>query len=93
MLVSAKTGEGIDALLAAIDARLGAGDEMMTVVIPAREGRLQHWLHENTEVLERSVGEDGATQYLLRIQQAKRERLLAQLRRAGLTVHGTTAGG
>ena len=67
MLVSARTGEGVDALLAAIDARLGAEDDIVTVTVPAHEGRLQNWLHENGEVIERSIDDDGATRYRVRI--------------------------
>ncbi len=40
-------GRGIAALLDAIDARLGVADEVVTLSVPAREGRLMHWLYEN----------------------------------------------
>ncbi|MEI9902264.1 MAG: hypothetical protein WDN31_21710 [Hyphomicrobium sp.] len=52
-LVSAVTGEGIDALLAEIDARLGRGDTILDLVIPAHEGGLINWLYEEAEVLSR----------------------------------------
>jgi GTP-binding protein HflX len=93
VLVSARTGEGIDALLAAIDARLSAGDEIVAIVVPAGEGRLRHWLHENSEIIERTVDEDGATRYRVRIDRLKRERLDGQLRRAGLVVQDAGSGG
>jgi GTP-binding protein HflX len=81
--VSATTGEGIDALLQAIDARLGRGDEILDLVIPAHEGRLVNWLYEETEVLDRQALETGEVRVRLRIAAEKKERLNAQVRRAG----------
>jgi GTP-binding protein HflX len=83
VLVSATTGEGIDALLAAIDARLGHADAVLELVIPAHEGRLLNWLYEEAEVLGRHELETGEVQVSVRIAAEKRDRLEAQLRRAG----------
>ena len=58
MLVSALTGEGIEALRAAIDAHFGAKDEVLTLEIPPGAGRLLSWLHENTEVLAQEAGDE-----------------------------------
>ncbi len=82
-LVSAVTGEGIEALLQAIDARLGRGDEILDLVIPAHEGRLVNWLYEEAEVLDREALETGEVRVRLRIAAEKKERLNAQVRRAG----------
>ncbi|HEY7670154.1 MAG TPA: GTPase HflX [Hyphomicrobium sp.] len=82
-LVSAATGEGIDALLGAIDVRLGRGDEVVDLVIPAHEGRLVNWLYEEAQVLDRQALETGEVRMRLRIAAEKRERLNAQVRRAG----------
>jgi GTP-binding protein HflX len=84
VLISALTGQGIDALLAAIDARLGAGDEVMTLEIPAREGRLLSWLHDNADVLEQETGESGAVTARFRIDPTIRGKLEGLLKRAGL---------
>ena len=84
VLISALTGEGIDALLAAIDARLGAGDEVLTLEIPARDGRLLSWLHDNADVLEQETGESGAVTARFRIDPAIRGKLEGLLKRAGL---------
>jgi len=81
--VSAATGEGIEALLRAIDARLGHGDEVIDLVIPAHEGRLVNWLYEEAEVLDRQALETGEVRMRLRIAAEKKERLNAQVRRAG----------
>ena len=84
VLVSAKTGEGIEGLLAAIETRLGAEDEVVAIVVPAEEGRLRNWLHENAEIIERAEDENGATRYRVRIDRMKRARLASQLVQAGL---------
>jgi GTP-binding protein HflX len=83
VLVSAATGEGIDALLGAIDVRLGRGDEVIDLVIPAHEGRLVNWLYEEAQVLDRQALETGEVRMRLRIAAEKKERLNAQVRRAG----------
>ncbi len=89
VIVSAITGEGFSQLLDAIDLRLSASDEIVDVVVPAAAGALAHWLYENTNVLERAIGEDGATSYRIRIDRTKRGRLDGQLKRAGLESRGT----
>jgi len=83
-LVSAVTGEGIDALRDAIDQRLARNDQILTLQVPSGAGALAHWLHDNTEVLERQSADDGALVYRVRIDAAKRGRLSSQLQRAGL---------
>jgi len=85
-LASAMTGEGIDALLAAIDQRLAPGDEIVTLEIPSQAGALINWLHANTEVLARRTTKRGALIFRLRVEPAKRGRLVGQMRRAGLTL-------
>jgi GTP-binding protein HflX len=83
-LVSAATGEGVDALLAAIDVRLGARDEVLTLEIPGNQGRLLSWLHDNTEVLEQHREESGAVTLRVRIAPAVRGKFQGHLKRAGL---------
>ena len=73
------TGEGIEALLAAIDARLGHADAIVDVLIPAHEGRLLNWLYEESEVLAREELETGEVHAKVRIAAEKKERLDAQL--------------
>ena len=86
-LVSATTGEGIDALFAAIDARLGTGDEVLDLVLPAGEGKLLAWLYDNTDVLARTADDaTGEVRLTLRIATEKKGRLTAQLQRSGLGV-------
>jgi GTP-binding protein HflX len=84
VLLSARTGKGVEALLEAIDRRLGADDEVLSVRIPAGQGRLLSWLHANAEVLEEAAEDTGAVTARVRIAPANRGKLAGQLKRAGL---------
>ena len=84
VLVSAHTSEGVEALLAAIDRRLGAHDEILSVQIPVGHGRLLSWLHAHAEVLAEETEESGAIIARIRIAPANRGKLAGQLKRAGL---------
>jgi GTPase len=84
--VSALTGEGVDDLLQTIDERLGVDDTYLTLLLPPHEGQLLAWLHENAEVLERSVDDHGETRINVRIAAENRGRLLAQLQTRQLRV-------
>jgi GTPase len=84
VLVSARTGEGVPALLTAIDRRLGTYDEVLSVEIPAGHGRLLSWLHAHAQVLEAAAAESGAITARVRIDPANRGKLAGQLKRAGL---------
>ena len=57
--VSAITGEGLPALLRAIDDRISAGMEMADYRIPASDGARLAWLYEHGEVMERRDEEDS----------------------------------
>ncbi|MEQ1576702.1 MAG: GTPase HflX [Hyphomicrobium sp.] len=83
-LVSAITGEGLELLSALIDQRLGISDEILNLVIPAREGRLISWLHENADVLERSSDAEGDVVMRVRVATEKKDRLEAAMKKAGL---------
>jgi GTPase len=84
VLASAHTGEGVVALLAAIDRRLGARDEILSVQVPAGHGRLLSWLHDHADVLSEETEESGAVTARIRIDPANRGKLAGQLKRAGL---------
>jgi GTP-binding protein HflX len=84
VLVAARTGEGVEALLEAVDRRLGAHDEVLSLEIPAGHGRLLSWLHAHAEVLEEAAGETGAITARVRIAPENRGKLAGQLKRAGL---------
>jgi GTP-binding protein HflX len=86
VLMSAATGEGVARLLDAIDARLGAGDEILTLTLPAHEGRVLAWLHENADVLTQEPDGEGSIVVRVRIASEKRMRLMRQLADAGLPI-------
>jgi GTP-binding protein HflX len=88
VLVSALTGEGIEALRAQLDAELGRHDEVFDLEIPADQGRLLSWLHANAEVLEQKTEGSGAVLARIRIEPAAKGKLAGQLKRAGLSLLG-----
>lgn len=57
---SALTGEGVDALLALIDAHVIDKGLPLTVELRAEEGEALAWFYENGQVRGRSVAEDGS---------------------------------
>jgi GTP-binding protein HflX len=58
-LVSAITGEGIDALGAAIEARLAVGRVVIELVLDAADGAGASWLHRHTEVIRKTVDQES----------------------------------
>ncbi len=73
-LVSAVTGEGIDALAAAIEARLAAGRVLVELVLDAADGAGVSWLHRHTEVLHKAVDpQTGRIAMTVRADPAKAE--------------------
>ncbi len=58
MAVSALNGDGLDRLLAAVDARLGEGQQESEHRIDARDGARIAWLHRHAEVLGSEAHED-----------------------------------
>jgi GTPase len=81
VLVSALSGEGLDALFDAIDARLGVNDQVLRVAVEPSAGKLIHWLHEHTDVLDTQSDDDGHITYRIRLALAKRGQFDGQLAR------------
>lgn len=59
--VSAVTGQGVDALVEAVSARLGTDRRQEVVTLGFDQGRERAWLHEQGVVEGESQGEDGFT--------------------------------
>jgi GTP-binding protein HflX len=59
VLASATTGEGLDGLAAAIEARLAASREVIELCLDPADGAGVSWLHRHTEVLKKSFDKDG----------------------------------
>jgi GTP-binding protein HflX len=57
VLVSALTGQGIDALAAAIETRLGADREIIELELDSTDGAGVSWLHRHTEVIRKVMNE------------------------------------
>ena len=57
VLVSAATGQGIDALGAAIEARLSAGRVLIELDLDPADGAGVSWLHRHTEVIRKAADE------------------------------------
>ena len=65
--VSALTGEGIDALLQAIETRLARGRSLIDLDLESADGQGLHWLYEHTEVMARRNDEDGGVRVTVRV--------------------------
>ncbi len=57
--VSAFSGAGISALLAAIDGRLSAGMEMVSYTLDQSDGARLSWLYDHGEVISRNDSDEG----------------------------------
>jgi GTP-binding protein HflX len=75
ILVSAATGEGLDALRGEIERRLNLRRETIEIALKPEEGALSNWIYENCEVVERRPVGEGVTALRIRIPPEKRERL------------------
>jgi GTP-binding protein HflX len=68
VLVSAKTGEGFDALAAAIEARLGKGRVMLDLTLDPADGAGVSWLHRHTEVMHKALAGNGQLAMTVRVE-------------------------
>lgn len=75
--VSARTGEGMDALLQEIARRLFASQRTVRLRIPYTNGSLLSWLHDNATVLEEAYEAD-ATHVTVRLDRARLDRIEAE---------------
>jgi GTP-binding protein HflX len=71
--VSAITGEGLDALKAAIDLRIAQGMEVADYAIPPQDGARMAWLYQHGEVVERH-DDEAAVHMKVRLLPADRAR-------------------
>jgi GTP-binding protein HflX len=76
-LVSAVSGEGIDALLAAIEDRLAATRTTLDLSIDAADGAGISWLHRNAEVLAKKL-HDGRFDMTVRVDETKRDIVISK---------------
>ncbi|MCA0405703.1 MAG: 50S ribosome-binding GTPase, partial [Proteobacteria bacterium] len=86
VLVSALTGQGVEALLEEIERRLAQGRQTLKVVLPPDDGAGLAWLYENAEVLSRKVGRTGKITLLVRVGASEVERFSRRFG-ASITLH------
>jgi GTP-binding protein HflX len=67
VIVSALTGEGADALVSAIETRLGARRIVLDLALDPADGAGVSWLHRHTEVMAKSLREDGRLGMTVRV--------------------------
>ena len=88
VLASATTGEGLDALAAAIEARLAASREVIELCLDPADGAGVSWLHRHTEVLKKSVDKDGRIAMTVRADADKATNLRAKFAMPPVPVRG-----
>jgi GTP-binding protein HflX len=59
VLVSALTGEGLDTLVSAVEARLSKGRQTLSLSLDPADGAGLSWLYRHSEVLSRDMDADG----------------------------------
>jgi len=86
-LVSALTGEGMDALGASIEARLAAGRVLIELVLDASDGAGVSWLHRHTEVIHKAIDEiSGSVAMTVRADPDKANAVRERFANSGLRV-------
>ena len=78
MLASAASGEGIDALIAAIEVHIAQSRVTLTIDLDAAEGAALSWLHRHAEVLDQATTDQGRTAVRIRIDPTKEELVRAK---------------
>src|SRR5436190_15589188 len=78
VLVSALSGEGIDDLVAEIERRLAASRVTLDLVLDAADGAGVSWLHRHTEVMTKTLRDDGGLAITVRADPANAEKARAK---------------
>jgi GTP-binding protein HflX len=87
VLVSALSGEGLDRLAAAIETRLAARRVTLDLVLDAADGAGVSWLHRHTEVMAKTLQDDGSLAVTVRADPANAEKVRAKFGRAEAHSH------
>lgn len=82
VIVSALTGQGLEELRAAIEARLANDRILFDVTLEPSNGAGLHWLHENAEVMHKDFEADGAVHMRVRVPPERVEPLQRKFRTA-----------
>jgi len=76
--VSALSGEGLDELTAAIEARIAATRLVLDLELDAGDGAGISWLYRHAEVLEKEFSSDGRLAVTVRVDPANAEEVRAK---------------
>jgi GTP-binding protein HflX len=90
-LLSALSGEGIDALLAEVERRIARASTRVTVRLSAADGAGLHWVHTHTDVIDRRYDQDGDAILTLRVDPARADEVRRRFR--VMNVRAAEAGG
>lgn len=74
VMLSAITGEGMDAFHKLIDKRLSAGFKHFALRLQPQDGAARAYLHESAKVVDEATGEDGSTHITAQMDEATRGR-------------------
>jgi GTP-binding protein HflX len=74
LLLSAWTGAGMDAMSAALSAKLTAGARVRHVSVDMGDGASSAWLHAHGEVLDQHAEDDGSLTMEVRLSEADWDR-------------------
>jgi GTP-binding protein HflX len=80
MIVSALTGQGLEELRAAVEARLANGRILFDVTLDPANGAGLSWLHENAEVMRKNTESDGIVHMRVRVMPERAEPLRRKFR-------------
>jgi GTP-binding protein HflX len=78
VLVSALSGEGLDRLAAEIEERLATRRVTLDLVLDAADGAGVSWLHRHTEVMTKTLRDDGGLAITVRADPANAEKVKAK---------------
>jgi len=89
VFVSAKTGDGVEDLLAHLDRHLGKSAILATVYITPIDGAARAWLYQNAMVKSSHFDDQGHEQILVSIDPADHARLCARWPTVGVSLAKT----
>jgi GTP-binding protein HflX len=88
VLISALTGQDLDALAAEIETRIAATRIVLNLRLDAADGAAISWLHRNAEVLAKDLAPDGSLAVTVRVDPANAGAVRARLAPAKPTEEG-----
>jgi GTP-binding protein HflX len=72
------SGQGIDDLVKAIETRLGLRRVVLDLIVDPADGAGMSWLYRHTEVMEKSLGDNGKMAITVRVDPTRTETVKAK---------------